>query len=220
LWEYVKGAAEAFVDNNDEQTGTSNSIPAVTPSNTTIVFEAGVDVATSADMNAAVSIIRERFARHGINSAVVEQESGNRIRVTIPSYTNIDSENIVRIIGKTALLTFRDENGNTLLTGAEVKEANTADYTASAYSDTEYCVNIQFTEYGAELFEEATRNNIGKPIFIYLDGDLLSAPTVNNAITGGSAVITGNFTKENADNLASLIQSGALPFELLVISVS
>lgn len=81
-------------------------------------------------------------------------------------------------------------------------------------------VNLSFDREGAELFEEITRDNIGKTIAIYLDGEIVSSPVVNTAITGGQAVIEGNFDIEEARTLVGRLNSGALPIPIELISTS
>ncbi|MEX0916550.1 MAG: protein translocase subunit SecD, partial [Candidatus Spechtbacterales bacterium] len=79
-------------------------------------------------------------------------------------------------------------------------------------------IALQFDETGADLFEELTLKNIGKPIAIVLDGAVVSAPVVNNPITGGEAVITGGFTLEAARDIASNLSAGALPVPISIMS--
>jgi preprotein translocase subunit SecD len=79
-------------------------------------------------------------------------------------------------------------------------------------------VSLQFNKEGTELFAELTRKNIGKQIAIFLDGEVLSAPTVQNEIPGGQAVISGNFTVATAKQLARRLQAGALPVPIRLIA--
>ena len=79
-------------------------------------------------------------------------------------------------------------------------------------------IALQFDETGADLFEEITAKNIGKPIAIVLDGTIISAPTVNNPITGGAAVITGGFTLTQARSIANNLNAGALPVPISILS--
>lgn len=79
-------------------------------------------------------------------------------------------------------------------------------------------VGLQFNDEGADLFAEITKNNIGKPVAIYLDGEPISIPTVNSEILGGRAVITGNFTVSEAKLLAQRLQAGALPVPIELIA--
>lgn len=75
-------------------------------------------------------------------------------------------------------------------------------------------VSVQFTPEGAELFESITRDNVGEQLGIFLDGELLSAPVINEPILGGTAVISGNFTPESAKELADNLSFGALPLPI------
>ena len=80
-------------------------------------------------------------------------------------------------------------------------------------------VALQFSKEGGDKFAKLTAANIGRHVGIYLDGDLLTNPVVNDAITGGSAVITGQRTLEEAKDLAILLRSGALPVKVSVLEV-
>lgn len=80
-------------------------------------------------------------------------------------------------------------------------------------------VGLSFNSEGAQLFQEITRDNIGKTVAIYLDGSIISAPVVNTEIAGGQAVIEGNFTPEEAKDLVTRLNSGALPVPIHLISV-
>ena len=79
-------------------------------------------------------------------------------------------------------------------------------------------ISLQFNDEGAKIFEELTSRNVGKPLAIYVDQQLLSAPTVQEAISGGKAQITGNFTVEEAQKLARNLNAGALPVNINLIS--
>jgi len=114
-------------------------------------------------------------------------------------------------IGRKAILTFQDENGNILLTRLDIREASSFDY------DSQFYVGLNFNEQGARTFEEVTRNNIGKHIYIYLDDELITAPIVGSAITNGECIISGNYSKEEAEYMALVIIMGALPFDLIDI---
>lgn len=198
-----------------------------------ILYEADKQDPTQEEMNSATSLIQGRLDRQGYTEAEVAIESGNRIRVDIPGVA--DAEEAIAEIGQTAMLFFAEENDEdfdfTVADGTSGQNVNlkvvlTGDYvvnstrqviTKSQGALPEQAVGLEFTSDGNILFEEATGNNIGKPIYIFLDDEMLSAPMVNEKISGGNAVITGNFTVEYADELAALIRAGALPFALNVI---
>ncbi|MCL2840383.1 MAG: protein translocase subunit SecD [Defluviitaleaceae bacterium] len=177
-----------------------------------ILYEADVDNPSSDDMAAAQSLMRGRLDARGYTEANVAQEGPRQLRVDIPGVE--DAEAAVAEIGATAMLLFMDNDGNILLTGADVARA------ARMMDGPEVVVNISFTNEGTALFAEATRNNLGQPIHILMDGELISSPMVNNVITDGSAVISGHFTMDSAQLLATQIMQGSLPFGLTVESMN
>lgn len=83
-----------------------------------------------------------------------------------------------------------------------------------SYGNQQYVVSLTLTSDGAQKFKEATERNIGKPIYIVYDNEIISYPTVNTVIENGQAVIEGNFTYESANNLATYIRLGALKLNL------
>ena len=164
-------------------------------------------------MASTVSILTSRLTRQGFTEATVTRQGTDRIRVEIPNVS--DPNEILRIIGTPAQLYFVDEAGNNLLEGAMIKNAQ-----ASQDENGMPCVAFELNEEGAKLFAEATAANINKTISITLDGAVISAPTVNSVIAGGQGQITGDFTADEAKNLATLILSGALPLNLTQLEVS
>lgn len=110
---------------------------------------------------------------------------------------------------------------NSPLTGAYLKKAQLQFSQAGAGSfQSQPIVAISFDSEGSELFEQITSENIGKTIAIFLDGQLVSAPVVNGAISGGQAIIEGNFDIEEAKVLVGRLNSGALPIPITLISTS
>ncbi len=186
-----------------------------------VVYEAIDGIPSEEDMKIALSVIQARLDRKNYNEAEVSKQGTNRIRVDIPGIDN--SEQAVETIGKTAKLSFRDEEGNELLSGRHVKTAAQA-VNKDATGISEVVVTLDFNSEGAVLFEEATSKNIGKTISIFLDEELLTSARVDRSISGGKAQIqggaNGGFSIETATELATLIQDGALPFELEVVSLT
>lgn len=182
-----------------------------------IVYEADKDIVTDAEMSAAISLLQGRMDWNGWTEAEVAREGDKRIRVQIPGVEN--AEEAIQQIGQTAQLSFMDENGNVLLTGDMVKDAEKAVGAVNEYSAASPYVALEFNEEGAQRFAEATRENIGKVLYIVMDGTVISSPVVQTAITDGSAMITGQFTAEEAAELASLIRAGSLPFNLNVMQM-
>lgn len=163
------------------------------------------------EMAAAISMLQQRVEYKGYYDAEVSQEGTNKIRVEIPGVE--DAAAVVEEIGEAAHLTFRAMNddgtpGEVLVDGTNVADAD------KAYQNNTVVVTLTFDEVGRQAFATATQNNIGKQIGIYMDDMLISAPTVNQAITDGNAVITGDFDAESAEDLAAKIRSGSLPFSL------
>ena len=164
-------------------------------------------------MESTVSILTSRLTRQGFTEATVTRQGSDRIRVEIPNVS--DPNQILTIIGTPAQLYFVDEDGNNLMEGSMVKNAQ-----AAQDQDGKPCIAFELTDEGAKIFAEATAANLGKTISITLDGETISRATVNTVIAGGKGEITGNFTADEAKNLATLILSGALPLNLTQLKVS
>ncbi len=164
-------------------------------------------------MESTVSILTSRLTRQGFTEATVTRQGSDRIRVEIPNVS--DPNQILTIIGTPAQLYFVDEDGNNLMEGSMVKNAQ-----AAQDQDGKPCIAFELTDEGAKIFAEATATNLGKTISITLDGETISRATVNTVIAGGKGEITGNFTADEAKNLATLILSGALPLNLTQLEVS
>ncbi len=180
-----------------------------------IVYEADKENVTPEEMSAAVSLIQGRLDWNGWTEAEVAQEGEKRLRVDIPGVEN--AEEAIREIGQTAQLMFADEEGKVLLTGDMVQDATKQVGDVANNGNAQPYVALKFNEEGKKLFADATAQNVGKSIQIIMDTTVISAPVVSNPITDGNAIITGNFTGESAEELASLIRAGSLPFNLNVI---
>ncbi len=183
-----------------------------------IVYQADKEDVTDDEMATAVSLIQHRLDRKGWSEAEAAQQGTNRIRVEIPGVA--DAEEAIKELGKTAQLQFMTADGNVVLTGADVVEARKEVGKTSQNGASEPYVALKFSDEGAKAFADATTNNIGKQIYIAMDNDVISAPKVNSAITDGECIITGNFTGESAEELASLIREGSMPFNLTVMEMN
>lgn len=180
-----------------------------------IVYEAEEGVnPSSEEMDAAVSMIRERLDRRNWTEAEVSKEGNRRIRLEIPGIDN--PEEAIEEIGQTAELFFMDSNGQIVVEGKDVANATKA-YQADSMGNQQIVVSLEFNAEGTQKFSEATKNNVGKPIYIMMDNTIISAPNVNEQITGGKAVITGDFDDAEAKELAELIKAGSLPFKLNIL---
>lgn len=194
-----------------------------------VVYEAEKENPSGEEMNAALSLLRKRMDARGWTDGEVSIENGNRLRVEIPGVE--DAEEAVAGIGQTAQLMFVEINEtdmgqalNVVVTGGAITNASVQINDQATTTTDRYQVGIEFDSDGTQRFADATQRNIGKPIYIFLDDQMISAPNVNTAITDGKAVITGDFTsggaisqKDGAANLADLIRSGSLPFNLTVL---
>lgn len=149
----------------------------------------------------------------GVSETVVTEEGDKRIRIDIPGA--YDSSEIVENLSKTGNLEFRDSEGNVLLTGKDVKDA-----TALLQDASTPVVSLELNDDGKEKFAEATSNNIGKSIGIYMDDEEVSSPVVQTAITDGKAVINGMSSMDEATKIAGIISSGALPVTIKAVSIN
>ncbi|PKM83805.1 MAG: protein translocase subunit SecD [Firmicutes bacterium HGW-Firmicutes-13] len=161
-------------------------------------------------LDRAITIIRNRIDEFGVSEPLIQQEGENRIRIEIPNID--DSGRAMEIIGRTALLTFVDPEGEVVVTGANLTKA---EFTYDEYNRP--AVGLEFDREGSEKFAEVTRKWVGtgQPIAIILDDELVSAPVVSSVITDGRGIIQGHFTAEEARDLALILRSGALPVEMV-----
>ena len=162
-------------------------------------------------LSGTMAVLRNRLTNQGFTEATVTQQGTNRIRIEIPDVD--DPNEILNIIGQPAHLEFKTADGETIMDGSAVVSAE------MGYLEGQPVVQFTLNDEGATAFATATAENVGSPISIELDGEVISAPTVNQAITGGQGYIEGNFTAESAQQLAMLIQSGALPLDIEQIEV-
>lgn len=203
-----------------------------------ITYQAKEENPDSEDMKDTVYKMQKRVEQYS-TEAQAYQEGSNRITVEIPGVT--DADQILNDLGKPGSLCFieqTDADGNTnfeydgttyvlsrsldeireagsvVLEGTDVADAEGGAYQNQDGSSREYAVNLILTDEGSEKFAEATENNVGNQIAIVYDDEILSAPTVQEAITGGQAQINGMADVEEAQNLASYIRIGSLSLEL------
>ncbi len=197
--------------------------------------------ATTDELEAAKSIIELRMVSTNITDYEIYTDTANNsIIVRFPwksGETEFNPEEAIEELAATAKLTFRkgaeytytstDSNGDPVYTvpkgetedvvyldGSHVSKAYPATQQDPITNELTYVVALEFNSEGAQLFEDATSENVGELISIWMDDVQISAATVNEAISGGSATISGNYDAESATALADKIQGGALPFEL------
>lgn len=182
-------------------------------------------------MNQTQAVIEERVNQMGLAEPVVTIEGTKRIRVELPGAE--DAEDAIKQIGRTAQLKFTLADGSFVLDGSDIDTATSQ----QSQQEAGYEVNLDFKTSGQDKFADATTKAFGGTItprvkdssgqlvdkasvVIMLDNEVISAPTVNEPITQGTCSITGNFAKEEAENLAALIRGGALPVELEEVTAS
>ncbi|MBI5530921.1 MAG: preprotein translocase subunit SecD [Candidatus Doudnabacteria bacterium] len=188
-------------------------------------------------LNSVRDTIERRVNSFGVSEPLVQVAGSDRIIVELPGIKDINQA--IDQIGQTPFMEFKtenpnanqltpDKNGNvtvdaskawlpTGLSGKQLKKA-TVDFEQGKSLSSQVVVRLEFNDEGRKLFSDITSANIGKPIAIFLDGQILSAPTVQTAITDGVAIITGDFTVDQAKALATRLNSGALPVPISLIS--
>ena len=161
-------------------------------------------------LNRVVKIIERRVNELGLTEPTIQRQGKDRIIVELPGVK--DPDKAIAMLGRTALLEFRDVTGKTVLTGKDLKNSK-----AHVGQNNQAVVGLEFNEDGAKKFAALTAQNIGKPISILLDGDVLTSPVVQEVITGGNAQISGSRNVEEAEHLAILLRSGSLPVKVEVM---
>lgn len=178
------------------------------------VPEEGVTLDDSA-MNRLIEVLDRRINGLGVAESVVQKAGNNRVIIELPGISN--TEDAIKMIGKTALLEFKLENpdgtlGETLLTGGALKKADVSHDNLGRPQ-----IQFEMNQEGAIKFAEITRNNIGRKLAITLDGKVQTAPMINSEIPSGNGVITGNYTLEEAKATATLLNAGALPVKAEIV---
>jgi len=204
------------------------------PSSTQIVMSMnreGVRDRVNAATEQSLEIIRRRIDQIGVAEPTIQRAGADRIVVQLPGVQ--DPTRIRELLGSTAKLTFHLMGeggiGTRSLPGADDNQKYTiqdiiamagdrlSDARAGFDQQGRPAINFRLDTVGARQFGEITRQNVGRPFAIVLDGKVLSAPTINEPIPGGSGIISGSFTTEQANDLAALLRAGALPAPLTVI---
>jgi preprotein translocase subunit SecD len=166
-------------------------------------------------MRGLVKVFENRVNASGTSEAIVQQMGKNRILVEVPG---ADPTTVKRRLLATANLEFKqpgtqpNEWVSTGITGADLKRAQ-----ASTDGVATWAIDFELKPEAAQKFGELTARLVGSPLGIFLDGNLISAPTVRTAITAGNGQITGNFTADQAQDLAVQLNAGALPVPVKIL---
>ncbi len=188
----------------------------------------------------SLEIIRRRVDESGTREPIIQRQGADRILIQVPGIGS--AEELLELIGKTAKLTFNDVItrtndpdanpgiGNILVPDVEVEGGyfvverspvvggeQLVDAQPTFDQNGRPSVSFRFNPTGARLFGAHTQANIGNPFAIVLDDEVISAPTIQAYIPGGSGIITGSFTIEQSTNLAILLRAGALPAEIITL---
>lgn len=215
---------------------------------THLVYQADVSKVDAAQINDSMNSLRDVIERRinifGVSEPSIQIQDGgfsnqgeHRLIVDLPGVTDVSKA--IEMIGQTPMLEFRTENPDKNA-GQQAKIDNSGQVTIDVnakYLPTELTgrfldkailefnqttgepvVGLQFNPEGSALFEKITKENIGKSVAIFLDGQPISIPTVNEAISGGKAQISGNFKAQEAKTLVGRLNSGALPVPISLVS--
>lgn len=179
-----------------------------------ITYEAVGDY-TAEDMKDTLNKLKLRAEEFSSESDVY-MEGDNRITVDIPGQSDADA--VLEKLGKPGSLSFVTDYGQdsekTWIEGSQVVDAQPQVTTDQSTGQKQYVVSFELNSEAAQTFAEVTSDNIGKIIYIIYDGEIVSSPRVNTAITGGTGEITGMSSYEEAEQLASMIRIGSLKVEL------
>ena len=208
---------------------------------TQLVYRADLKAIQSADVSDSMAALRDTIERRvnlfGVSEPIVQTENagslgGNeqRLIVELPGIT--DTQKAIALIGQTPVLEFRmlkqgvtptasstvDEDfESAAITGKDLASAE-LQFQGGSGQLSEAVVVLHFNSHGGKLFGDLTKNNVGRVFGIFLDGSLISAPVIREAIPDGTAVISGNFTPDQAKELARNLNYGALPVPIELIS--
>lgn len=174
---------------------------------------AGEETPSEADMNDTVYKMQKRVESYN-KEAIAYKEGTDRINIEIPGVS--DANTILQELGKPGSLVFVDKNQNVVLEGTDVADAQARTHQDQQMGNLAYIIELTLTDSGKEKFAQATTEAAVNRDIIYIiyDGEVISAPAVNEPILGGSAQISGMSSLEEAERIASQIRIGGLKIEL------
>jgi len=200
---------------------------------TLTLTEAGLDHAATEAADRSLEVIRHRVDQVGVSEPVISRVGADRILVQMPGVENPGQ--LRDLLGSTAKMSFhmvapatgpgvsalplRDGSGTLLIEDRVALSGERLDRAALAFDQQTKrpVISFGFDHAGAIRFGELTAENVGQRFAVVLDGQILTAPVIQQAIPGGQGQITGDFTVDEAQTLAVLLNSGALPASLSVI---
>ena len=235
--ELVRGLAQQVVSVTSVGE-TDIEVSAVSATDLVITLSQAEQVATDdRTVRQALEIVRRRIDETGTREPSIQRQGANRILIQVPGVGS--AQEVKDIIGTTAQLGFhpvvgstgdpdaRAGTGNMVIPSLDVEGQyyiverspvvtgeELVDSQPTFNENNQPAVTFRFNPSGARKFGDYTRDNIGSPFAIVLDNEVVSAPTIQSHISGGSGIITGQFTLEESTNLAVLLRAGALPAEL------
>jgi SecD/SecF fusion protein len=206
--------------------------------------ESGIDYRLNAALTQSIEVVERRVNELGTTEPIIQRQGTDRILVQVPGLQ--DPERLKEIIGRTAKLTFqfvdrsmpveeainsRPPAGTSVIYSSDdppagyiiedrviVSGENLVDAQATFDQRTsEPVVSFRFDNKGAQRFGQATQQNVNREFAIVLDNEVISAPVIRQPILGGTGQISGNFTPDEANNLAVLLRAGALPATLTIV---
>jgi preprotein translocase subunit SecD len=199
-----------------------------------VYTEAGVNDRVRRTVDQAVEVIRRRIDQVGTTEPSIQRQGADRVLVQVPGLQ--DPQRLKELLGRTAKLEFRllgqqgaadvdmlpsrDSGGARVPVERRIIVGGGDLIDASAAFDgqtNEPIVNFRFNIRGAQRFAQATTENVGRPLAIVLDNEVISAPNIQTPITGGAGQISGRFNVQQANDLAVLLRAGALPAKLTIV---
>ena len=190
----------------------------------------------------SIEIVRRRVDETGTREPLIQMQGKDRILLQVPGLQN--PAELKKLLGKTAKMTFHLMNnddpfavstkfgGSDEMILPDIDPASRQQYLVkknvelggdmlvdarATFDQAQSVVSFKFNSVGGKKFAQITSENIGRPFAVVLDGKVITAPRINSAILGGSGIITGNFTTQEANELGLLLRSGALPAPLTIV---
>lgn len=187
----------------------------------------------------SIEIVRRRVDETGTREPIIQRQGDNRILLQVPGLDN--PEHLKQLLGKTAKMSFhlmdeanpypmearhsppgemllKDKEGRMYLVKKRIELGGEMLIDSQpSFDKGEPVVSFRFNNQGGRKFADITRENAGKPFAIVLDGEVITAPRINEPIMGGSGIISGSFTVQSANDLSLLLRAGALPAPLMVM---